>query len=169
MKKTILVLFLIIVPILVTGCKANVVGKYDDYNEIFTGVIDLDLQGSGYIEVTSEPSKIKCKGYGELTYVPFLSQMTGMCKGQRGIVELRCSDGRNVSGEWVCKKFVEIEGNARTDNNELITFYIEKSKRKAQAKKEQYIKETTNNPPLGYKFEVNKRLYDTKYNLNELL
>lgn len=169
MNKKILALLIAAVPLFAAGCTANVVGKYDDYNEIFTGNIDLDMAGGGYIEVISEPSKIKCKGYGQLTYVPLSSHFTGMCKGQRGIAELTCSDGRNVSGEWVCKKFVEIEGSAITDANENITFYIEKSDKKAQAKKELYIQETKDKPPLGYKLKGNRKLYNQDYNIDELL
>lgn len=148
MKKIILILVIaLIVPVL-SACTAQVAGKYDDYNEMFSGTIDLDMQGNGYIEVVSEPSGIECKGKGWLTHIPASSFFTGRCKGQQGQAKLRCSDGRVINGEWTCKSCTTIYGSAISSKEENVTFYITPKKKKIEKIKQQYKMDIENNPPL---------------------
>ena len=145
MKKSLLILLLI--PLL-SGCTANVVGKFDDYNEIFSGTIDLDMNGHGIIKVKSTPSDITCKGKGWVTFIPMSSYLLGTCKGQKGEAELTCDDGRKVSGDWTCLSCTKINGEGKTNLNENITFYITPSKKGASKKLDEYKMDTSNNPDI---------------------
>ena len=145
--KKIVILLLFVIPLL-TGCTANVIGKFDDYNEIFTGTIDLDLQGHGIIKVKSTPSNITCKGKGWVTFIPMSSYLVGTCRGQRGEAELSCDDGRTVTGDWICEACTRINGEGKTNLNENITFFITPSKKKLDKKTEEYRKDTAEKPNL---------------------
>lgn len=149
MKKIILMM-LIAIPLL-TACTANVIGKFDDYNETFSGTIDLDLMGHGIIKVKSTPSNITCKGKGWITFIPISSYLIGTCKGQRGEAELSCDDGRTITGDWVCEGCTRIRGEAKTNLNENITFYITPRKKRLEKLTEEYKNDTAEKPNLGGK------------------
>ena len=148
MKKIMFTLLIIGMIPLLTGCTANVVGKFDDYNEIFTGIIDLDMQGHGIIKVKSTPSNITCKGKGWITFVPMSSYLIGTCKGQRGEAELTCDDGRIVSGDWICEACTRIKGEGKTNLNENITFFITSNNKKSDRKLQEYKTDTAEKPYL---------------------
>ena len=118
MKKKFSILLLICCSVLLSACTANVTGKFDDYNEVFKGKIYLDMQGHGRIQVTTSPSNITCNGRGWITYIPASSYILGTCKGQQGMAEMSCSDGRNITGEWTCEACTRIRGTAKSNNNE---------------------------------------------------
>ena len=141
-----------------TGCTANVVGKFNDYNEIFLGTIDLDLKGHGIIQVKTEPNNISCKGNGWLTYIPHSST----CKGQQGKAELICDDGRTFDGNWICEACTRINGEGKTNYNEKITFYIATNKKKIMKKEEEYRKDVAYKPSLS-----NQKIFNVK-NLEDL-
>lgn len=168
MKKFFCVIFLLILPVFVSGCRANVVGKYNDYNEIFAGTIDLDLLGNGFIDVVTYPSNVSCKGKGTLTYMSPQGSL-GMCKGQAGDAEIKCSDGRVITGEWECQKWVRITGTATTNTDEDITFYIEKSNKKSELMKEKYLADVKQKPLLPKHIFGNERLIKSYYNAFENL
>ncbi|MBQ3642694.1 hypothetical protein II906_12335 [bacterium] len=149
MKKKIFALFLLLLIPVLTGCTANVVGKFDEYNEIFTGTIDLDMQGHGIIKVKSEPNNITCKGKGWITFVPISSYFTGRCKGQRGEAALNCDDGRTISADWVCEACTRIKGDGDTNLKENVSFYIVKSRKKFEKILDQYKENVKNNPNLN--------------------
>jgi len=155
MKKILFMLFIICIIPLLTGCTANVVGKFDDYNEIFTGTIDLDMQGHGIIKVKSTPSNITCKGKGWVTFIPMSSYLIGTCKGQRGEAELTCDDGRKVSGDWICEACTRVKGEAKTNLNENVTFYITPSKKRLNKMTKEYKNDTAEKPNLRGKNSTN--------------
>jgi len=146
MKKIfILILFFVLIT---TGCTANVVGKFDDYNEIFQGTIDLDLQGHGIIKVQTTPGGITCSGTGWVTFIPLSSYLIGTCKGQKGLAKIECTDGRVINGEWTCEACTRINGTAITNRNENITFFITPKKASANKTTQKYISEIKEKPSL---------------------
>ena len=157
--KRLIFLLLIITP-LVSGCTANVTGKFDDYNEVFSGTIDLDLNGHGIIKVKTSPNNITCKGKGWITFIPASSYFLGTCKGQRGEAELKCDDGRTVSGDWVCEACTRINGEGKTNYNENITFYITTSKKRLSKKVEEYKNDTKGKPNLNNSKSSNSRILE---------
>lgn len=152
--KKLMILLLITVPLL-TACTANVIGKFDDYNEIFSGTIDLDLMGHGIIKVKSTPSNITCKGKGWVTFIPASSYWLGTCKGQRGEAELTCDDGRTVTGDWVCEACTRVRGEGKTNLNENITFFITPSKKRLEKVTEEYKNDTAEKPNIRGKKSSN--------------
>lgn len=168
MKKFLLILVLLTVPVLVCGCRADIIGKFDDYNELITGTIDLNMEGQGYIEAVSEPSGIKCKGMGQITYVPAGSATLGMCKGQRGIAEITCDDGRRISGEWECNTCTEIEGTALSNSNESLTFFISTRDKKISERRKLYVSQIKDKPPLNRKSVSRNKIYSDNFNIKDL-
>ena len=62
MKKFFL-FFLSIVFLTNCSVKYKVVGKYEDFNEVFIGTVDSNLMtGTSTINIESNPSKRKCFG-----------------------------------------------------------------------------------------------------------
>ena len=148
MKKLFLsIILLLCIPIL-SGCTAQVAGKYNDYNETFSGTINLNMQGDGYLIVHTSPSEVKCKGKGWINYIPWYSYFTGVCRGQKGDAKIKCDDGRIIEGEWTCKSCTTIYGTATTNRGEDITFYITPRKKKIEPIMQQYIKDVENKPNL---------------------
>lgn len=148
MKKSLLILLLLIVIPFLTGCTASVVGKFDNYNEIFNGTIDLDMQGHGKINVTSYPNNLACNGKGWITYIPATSYIFGTCKGQKGEAILTCDDGRVIQGEWTCKSCTRIFGTAMSNKNEAISFFITPKKKQANELLDKYKQEVSDKPFL---------------------
>lgn len=144
------ILLLLLVPLL-TGCSANVVGKFDNFNETFKGTIDLDMQGNGIIKVKSAPSNIICKGKGWITFIPISSRLLGTCKGQQGEAQLKCNDGRIITGEWKCQSCTKISGTAESNKNESITFFITPKNKRAEEILDNYKTEISSKPGLDGK------------------
>ena len=149
MKKFLIITLSIIIVPLLTGCTANVIGKFDDFNEVFSGTIDLDMNGHGIIKVKSTPNNIVCKGKGWLTFIPASSYWLGTCKGQRGEAQLSCDDGRTINGEWVCEACTRIKGEGKSNLNESVTFYITPNKKKTDKKIEEYKTDSEGKPSLN--------------------
>ena len=143
-----------IIPFL-TACTANVVGKFDDFNETFKGTIDLDMQGHGIINVKSSPSNISCKGKGWITFIPISSYLLGTCRGQKGEAQISCNDGRTIEGEWTCKSCTRIYGTGISNKNENITFYITPKAKSSSKILQSYLEEIKNKPSLLNRTNVN--------------
>lgn len=159
---------LLLLPLFVSGCRANFVGKYNDYNEIFTGTLDIDMYGGGTVDIVTYPSNVVCKGEGKTTYFPPLS-LIGVCSGTTGVAEINCNDGRIFNVDWKCQKWVRITGTATTNTDEKLTFYAEKSKRKYNSMKEKYITDVEKKPLLPKRIFENERLINSENNeLNNL-
>ena len=113
MKKKVLKLCLVgFLPILVSGCTctSNIVAKYDDYNETFSGKTYYDsLLYRATIDVTSNSNGAKCIVNAKM-YTPAIWQF-----------DLVCSDGRSITGLLPSGK---TEGTAFTNRNEKITFTV---------------------------------------------
>ncbi len=149
MKKIMFTLLILGMIPLLTGCTANVVGKFDNYDEIFTGTLDIDvMSGQGIMKIKSTPNNITCKGTRWITYIPLTSYLLGMCKGQKGEIELSCDDGRIIKGDWVCESCTRTSGEGKTNLNENITFYTTMSSKGQDKKLEEYRSSATKNPDL---------------------
>lgn len=146
MKRVLTVLLFF--TIFTTGCTANLVGKFDDFNEVFQGTIDLDMQGHGIINAKTAPSNISCSGKGWIEFIPLSSYLLGTCKGQKGAAEIKCGDGRIINGEWTCEACTRIYGTGITNYNEKITFYITPKKTSANKFLQKYISEIKEKPSL---------------------
>jgi len=100
MKKFIVILL----SLTLIGCTAQyqVVGKFDDFNEVFRGQISHNLmQGIGHIEVESSPSKRTCTGSSQVTFVPASNYFIPYyCAGQKGTANLFCSITGEVLATW---------------------------------------------------------------------
>ena len=149
-------LLALLIPLL-TGCTANVVGKFDNYNEVFNGTIDLDMQGHGKIKVTSYPNNMTCTGNGWITFIPATSYLFGTCRGQKGEAQLTCNDGRVIEGEWTCKSCTRIFGTAMSNKNETVTFFITPKKKQASKLLEEY-KQDVSTKPFLYNKEIIKSI-----------
>ena len=159
MKKSLLILLLI--PLL-SGCTANIVGKFDNYNEIFSGTTDIDVMtGEGTVYVKSTPSNITCEGDRWITYIPMSSYLLGTCKGQKGKIELSCNDGRTIQGDFVCESCTSVRGKGNTNLNEGITFYATMSKKKYDKKVDEYKNSMEKGPDIkGNSFSDGSTLED---------
>lgn len=82
-----------------TACsiKFPLTGRFEN-GETFQGTIDSNLAGSAVIDAQSS-SGARCSGNSRITFKPAYSAIIP-CVGQRGVAELRCSDGRRVTGNW---------------------------------------------------------------------
>ena len=116
MKKTVLFLILFL-----NGCVSyNVVGKFDNYDEVFLGDVDHNLLiGVGDIKAKAEKSGIICEGQSSVTYIPPFSLG---CKGQRGIAPLLCSDGRTINVNWIATSCTTGYGTGNDQDNTTFSF-----------------------------------------------
>lgn len=112
MNKKIFISLLVIMPLL-TGCTSNIVAKYDNFNETFTGKSYYDsLSYRATIDVTSDKNQARCIGNAKVYTYPVWQ------------FELKCSDGRAITGLLPSGK---TEGKAFTNRNETITFSVAKT------------------------------------------
>lgn len=131
MKKIFKLGLLIILPIMLSGCTSNIIAKYDNYNEIFTGKSYYDpMTARAVIDVTSDKNGTHCIGNGYFRGMPIWQ------------FNLTCSDGRKVIGTILN---YAPEGTAFTNRNETITFTV--------AKKQS----TINNARVKYASTIDKK------------
>jgi hypothetical protein len=110
--KKFLISLLVVMPLL-TGCTSNIVAKYDDFNETFTGKSYYDsLSYRATIDVISDKNQARCIGNAKVYTYPVWQ------------FELKCSDGRAITGLLPSGK---TEGKAFTNRNEKITFSVAKT------------------------------------------
>ncbi len=86
--------------------KYPVVGYFNDFNEVFLGDVNHDLnRGTAFIEVKAENSGIRCAGDSRVNYIPASNYVAGAllipyCEGQKGTAMLTCDDGRVIRANW---------------------------------------------------------------------
>lgn len=140
-----MVLFAVLV---LTGCsvKYKAVGSFDDYNEVFVGDVDHNLlAGSAYIVAETKNSKIRCEGQSYVTYIPPLSLG---CAGQRGEAPLRCTDGRNLTIQWVAKSCTTGVGEGTDQNGATFRLAFGLDEEKAKVELERLTTQAAKNPDL---------------------
>ncbi len=135
MKKKVFNLCLIgILSIFVSGCTSNIVAKYDNYNETFSGKTYYDsLAYRATIDVISDRNQARCIGNAKMYTYPIWQ------------FDLVCSDGRSVTGLLTSGK---TEGTAFTNRNEKITFTIAKKQNTIARAESKYQSEVKNAPML---------------------
>jgi hypothetical protein len=95
------------VGFLTGGCTVHfpLVGSFTQSNEVFDGEITHNpFTPHSDMRVQSHVSGVTGRGYAQVTHVPY-NTLTGggEIKGQRGIFEVNCDDGRLVKGTWVAE------------------------------------------------------------------
>lgn len=133
------------------GCSVRypVVGSFNDYNEVFYGAVDSDLlAGTSYIHVEGEISKMKCTGGSRVTYIPPISYIIPVCKGQRGIAEIKCTDGRIVHADWEATSCTSGIGSGYDQKGNKLTFAFGQSESEAKSFVDNELKQTSKRPDL---------------------
>lgn len=134
MKKTIYFMLFAALPLIVSGCSSNVVAKYDNYNETFTGKTFYDsLTYRATIDVTSDKNNARCLGNAKMYMYPIWQ------------FKLVCSDGRMIVGTL---QSGQKEGQAFTNRNETITFSVAKKQSTINGTRKIYNGAIINKPSL---------------------
>jgi len=154
--KKILIFFISTIWILSMGCsvKYPVIGSFSNYNEVFKGQVDSNLlTGTSYIEVNAQVTNVKCFGNSSVTYIPPISYILPVCRGQRGIAMLRCDDGRIVDSHWIAQSCTSGFGSGydQKGNRFTFTFGMTETEAKAYIDKELTIAATKPDLPPIYK------------------
>ena len=137
MKKIFLSFVILILPLIVSGCSSNIIAKFDDYNETFSGKSYYDpMTRRATITVKSDTSDTICSGNAKLWQYPMWQ------------FKLTCSDGRMVQGTL---KSATTEGEAFTNRNELITFSVAKKQSTIKKVRNKYDSEILSKPQLDKK------------------
>lgn len=102
------------------GCaQYKVVGAFDDYNEIFVGDVQHNLLvGRAHIVAKGEVTGLVCEGDSHVTSI----NLSSNCRGQRGVAELSCSDGRKVKGDWEAESCTSGYGLGEDDRGNTFVF-----------------------------------------------
>ena len=126
-------LFILLIIFNFYGCVSyNVVGKFENYDEVFIGTVDHNLlAGVGDITATGEKSGVTCTGLSTVTYIPAFS--IG-CKGQRGEAPLQCSDGRTLTVDWIATSCTTGYGSGFDKDGIKFSFTFGHQKEEALAK-----------------------------------
>lgn len=134
MKKIFYFVLFATLPLIVSGCTSNIIAKYDNYNEIFTGKSYYDpLAYRATINVTSSKNGAKCYGNANMYTYPIWQ------------FNLTCSDGRAITGLLTDGLS---EGTAFTNRNETITFSVAKKQSTIEKTQVKYRADIKNNPML---------------------
>lgn len=155
-------LLILIVFITCCGCsvKYPVVGYFDNYNEVFKGIVNHNLlSGGGVIEAQGEVTKVKCKGDSVVTGIPGMG-----CKGQSGVAKLYCDDGREIHAKWVALSCTTGFGTGHDQNGNKFSFTFGMTEDEAT----QYIKRemliASNKPDLPPAYKPKEIRKEKGYN-----
>ncbi|HAG49882.1 MAG TPA: hypothetical protein DHU69_08690 [Deltaproteobacteria bacterium] len=97
------VILLCLIIALLYGCtvKYPVVGTFADRSDTLYGTVTHNLAlGTAYIQIQGKETKIKCSGTSQVIYIPPISYILPVCKGQKGVAILNCDDSRVIDAEW---------------------------------------------------------------------
>ncbi len=87
------------------GCTLHfpLVGSFTQSNEVFDGEIAHNIfTPVSDVRVKSYVGGVTGRGFAQVTHIPRNSLSGGAeVKGQRGIFEISCDDGRLIKGTWV--------------------------------------------------------------------
>ena len=116
---------LLLLLVFISGCSVNypVVGSFDDYNEVLIGRVQNNLlDQSNYIEMSGKVTGMKCRGHSTATYIPPSNYIAPTCKGQRGIANFDCTDGRKVHANWEAFSCTKGIGTGEDQYGNTLTF-----------------------------------------------
>ena len=132
MKKKILILCMLLLPFVVSGCTSDITAKYDNFNETFTGKSYYDaMYGRAVIEVKSDNTGVLCIGKSSKYVQPMWT------------FDLICSDGRAITGKLMGG---QTEGKAITSRNETITFTVAKTQSTINNASKNYLNSKKDKP-----------------------
>ena len=137
--------------VFLTNCsvKYKVVGKYEDFNEVFIGTVDSNLMtGTSTINVESNPSKRKCFGNSRVTYIPPISFIIPICAGQKGVATLQCSITGRVNAEFTAKTCKSGFGTGYDDKGRLFAFTFGLNEKDAEIEIDRLMSEVKDKPDL---------------------
>ena len=149
MKQILLIIFF---GLILTNCtvKYKVVGKYEEFNEVFIGTVNSDLMsGTAVIEVETVPSKMKCSGNSRINFIPASNYLIpGYCKGQKGIATLMCSLTGRVEGTFTTKSCTKGYGTGFDKEGRMFAFTFGFSEEDAKIEIDRLMAEVKNKPDL---------------------
>jgi len=148
LKKYLISSFLLV---FLSNCTAQykVVGKYESFNEVFIGTVDSNLlTGASAIKVETVPSKMKCQGSSKITYIPAISYIVPVCKGQKGIATLMCSLTGKVETEFTVTSCTSGYGTGFDKQGRMFAFTFGLKEEEAKIEIERLMSEVKNKPKL---------------------
>lgn len=116
------VLLLVFAVIFLPACsiKYKAVGVFPDTNETLHADIDHNLS-AGVAKVTATGDGFTCRGLSRVTYVP---PFAFGCTGQRGDIEMVCTDGRTIRVDWQADSCTSGFGSGRDQSgNRVVLAY----------------------------------------------
>jgi len=149
MKK---LLGIMVLGLLLGGCTTTyqVVGKYEEFNEVFIGTVNSDLMnGTAFIEVETVPSKMKCTGDSRITFVPASNYIIpGYCGGQKGVATLMCSLTGRVDATFTAKSCTKGYGTGYDKKGRMFAFTFGMKKEDAEIEIARLMQDVQDKPKL---------------------
>ena len=149
MKK---LLGIVVLGFLLTNCtvKYNVVGKYEEFNEVFIGTVNSDLMtGTAVIEVETVPSKMKCNGNSKITFIPASNYfIPGYCAGQKGVATLMCSLTGRVEGTFTATSCTKGYGTGYDKKGRMFAFTFGLKEEEAKVEIAKLMEQSKSKPKL---------------------
>lgn len=105
------------------------VGRYTDGSEKFIGDVNASIFGGGDVVVKSTSTDVECAGRSEVIEVPSV----WTCAGQVVSIDLRCSDGRSMTGTATATSCTTGVGHGQDNEGRAIEFAFGLTKAEAQA------------------------------------
>lgn len=139
-------LFLVLSLLFLGACTAkyDLVGKFQNSNEVFHGKVNHNLSnGTAFITATSQPSGIVCEGDSYVTKAGLT------CEGQRGRAELFCDDGRVIDATWRAQSCTMGRGRGRDEYGNRFTFAFGLDKKEAEAYVQKTKEEVKDKPGIA--------------------
>lgn len=116
-----LLLLILLGSMCLTGCsiKYKGMGYFPDTQERFDADIDHNAV-AGVARVTADNGQgVTCRGTSRITYIPPM-QVFG-CAGQKGKIDLVCSDGREINVDWQAESCTSGYGSGKdSDGNRIV-------------------------------------------------
>ena len=133
---------------IISGCTVtyDVVGKFEDANEVFRGDIVHNLSaGTAQISATGQITGLKCEGGSYVTYMP----PSMGCAGQRGKADLTCDDGRQIEADWHASSCTTGSGKGKDQYENSFTFAFGLNKEEAEHYVQTTLPKVRNKPQLS--------------------
>lgn len=148
MIRVIILIVAMIIPLHTNAIEYPVVGKFENFNEVFIGIVNTNLNGKGKIWIKGDNSGVVCQGNSEVTYYPFISFLLPVCEGQKGKATLKCGDGRSVYANWTAKSCTTGYGYGRDSGGAKFQFAFGMSQAEAAQKLSLFRQQVASKPDL---------------------
>lgn len=112
--------------LVVAGCTSYpAIGMFEDQREVFRGraAPGLDMEKNMFVDegvfsMRGDVSNTLCNGRVGITHLPTSIQ----CRGQKGDVSAKCSDGRLLNGTWSARSCEVGSGQGEDSNGTAFAF-----------------------------------------------